>query len=110
MADGAFVSADIGKIAQFQSKSEKVIAEFNAIKAKFEEINSTMLKSWEGVGADAYKKETDHILEKIGSIKDILEAINTSVVMDIKDYYTELDNELDEFNRNPTTEEEAVDQ
>jgi len=62
------------------------------------------------VGADAYKYETDHILEKIGSIKDILDAINNSAVKDIKDNYMALDDELGEFNRNPTTEEGAADQ
>ena len=98
---GDYVSADIGKIAKFESQSQEAIAEYDAIKAKFDEINSTLLSKWEGGGADAYKKETDHILENIGGIRDILDGINNGVVKDIKDNYMKLDNDLAEFNRNP---------
>ena len=98
---GDFVSADIGKIAIFERKSQEAITEFDAIIAKFNEINSTLLSKWEGAGADAYKNETDHILENIGGIRDILDAINNGVVKDIKDNYNKLDADLAEFNRNP---------
>lgn len=101
MADGAFVSADIGKISKFMSDSEEVIKEFDAIKEKFASINSTLLNTWKGEGADAYKKETDHILDNIGGIRDILDGINNGAVKSIKDEYTKLDNELAEFNKNP---------
>lgn len=95
-----FISADIEKISQFEKKSQEAIAEFDNIKSKFEEINATLLRKWAGEGADSYKDETDHILEKIGSIKDILDGIN-GIVKDIKDNYLKLDQELGEFNRNP---------
>lgn len=101
MADSGFVSADIGKIAKFMSESEEVIKEFDAIKEKFNSINSTLLSQWKGEGAEAYKKETDHILENIGGIKDVLDSINNGAVKSIKDEYTKLDNELAEFNKNP---------
>ncbi len=101
MADGNFVSADIEKLAKFESKSQEVIKEFDAIKTKFEKINTTLLKKWEGEGADEYKTETDHILEKIGGVKDVLDGINNGVVKDVKDSYTKLDEDLDTFNRNP---------
>lgn len=101
MADEAFVSADIEKLVQFQKESEAVIKEFNSIKTEFESINSTLLKKWQGEGADAYKDETDHILEKIGGVEDVLKGINEGVIMDIKDNYMSLDEQLAEFNRNP---------
>ena len=110
MADDSFVSADIEKLAQFESKSQEVITEFDAIKTKFEEINTTLLGKWKGGGADAYKIETDHILENVGGIKDVLDAINNSVVKDIKDNYMMLDEELGEFNRNPQSAEEGAGQ
>ena len=100
-----FVSADISKISKFEKDSAEAITEFNNIKDKFHSINSTLLNKWKGEGADAYKKETDHILENIGGIKDILDGINNSAVKDIKDNYLELDNALAEFNRNPQSEE-----
>lgn len=109
MADAAFVSADIDKIAQFEKKSQEVITEFDAIKAKFNEINAKLLGKWKGEGADAYKSETDHILEKIGGIKDILDGINNGVVKDIKDNYLQLDEQLGEFNKNPQSSEGADD-
>lgn len=105
MAGGAFVSADIGKIAEFERKSQEVITEFDAIKTKFNGINATLLGKWKGEGADAFKKETDHILENIGGIKDILDGLNNGVVKDIKDNYIKLDTELGDFNRNPSSGE-----
>ncbi len=98
-----FVSADIDKLVQFEKDSADAVKEFNAIKKEFESINTTLLNNWQGVGAEAYKKETDHILEKIGSIEDVLKTINEGVIKDIKDNYLKLDEELGEFNKNPQT-------
>lgn len=106
MADGAFVSADIAKISKFMSDSEEAITEFDAIKEEFNSINSTLLNKWKGEGADAYKNETDHILENIGGVKDVLDSINNGAVKSIKDEYTNLDNQLAEFNRNPQSGED----
>lgn len=109
MVDVDFVSADIEKLVQFEKDSADAIKEFNAIKTEFNNINSTLLKSWSGEGADAYKIETDHILEKIGGIEDILTGINEGAVKDVKDTYIYLDEQLGEFNRNPqVTETEGV--
>lgn len=105
MTDAAFVSADIDKIAQFEEKSQEAITEFDAIKTKFNDINETLLGKWKGEGADAYKSETDHILEKIGGIKDILDGINNGVVKDIKENYLKLDEQLGEYNKNPQSAE-----
>lgn len=105
MADVAFVSADIEKLAQFERDSAEAIREFNAIKTEFDNINSALLGKWKGEGADAYKNETDHILEKIGGIEDILKGINEGAVKDIKDNYMKLDEELGAFNRNPQASE-----
>lgn len=103
-----FVSADISKISKFEKDSAETIAEFNSIIEKFDSINATLLRAWKGEGADAYKKETDHILENIGGIKDILDSINNGVVKDIKDIYTQLDNDLGEFNKNPQAAEDET--
>ena len=45
MADSAFVLADIDKLVQFEKKSEEAIKEFDAIKEKFNDINTTLLKT-----------------------------------------------------------------
>jgi len=99
MSDSAFVSADIEKLVQFEKDSAEVIAEFSRIKTDFERINSDLLNKWKGKGATAYKEETDHILENIGGIEDVLKRINESAYRDIKDGYLKLDNELDTYNR-----------
>ena len=83
-------------------KNEKTVDKYiKAIKKEFQRINKELLSGWKGVGADAYKYETDHILEKIGSVDDVLEMINNSAVKDIRDNYSKLDDDLAEFNKNP---------
>lgn len=106
MAEAGFVSVDIAKIAKFESDSAEAIAEFDSIKREFESINAVLLGKWKGKGADAYQKETGHILENIGGIKDVLDSINNSVVKDIRECYRQLDNDLGEFNRNPQSAED----
>ena len=102
-----FVSADLEIVANFMTKSQELITEFDNIKKEYERINEELLKDWEGHGADAYKKETDHILENIGGIKDVLDGINNGVLNDIKNQYDKLDEELGEFNQNPPTSDEG---
>ena len=106
MDKSGFVSADTGKIADFESKSIEVIKEFADIKKEFERINGELLSTWKGVGANAYKEETGHILEKIGSVEDVLDAINGSAVKDIRSTYSEFDEEMGEYNKNPGAEGE----
>ncbi|MDR0514424.1 MAG: hypothetical protein LBG81_04600 [Coriobacteriaceae bacterium] len=108
MSEDAFVSADIDKIVKFENDSTTAITEFNAIKTGFEDINTTLLSKWIGEGADSYKADTGHILEKIQDIQGILDEINNGVVKDIKEAYLSLDEALDEFNRNPQAEEGAT--
>ncbi|MBE6860606.1 MAG: hypothetical protein IKL31_10945 [Ruminococcus sp.] len=105
MSDASFVSADTNKIAEFEEKSPEVISEFDAIKQEFKRINSELLSTWEGAGANAYKYETDNILEKVGSVEDVLKAINESVVKDIRSTYSSFDEEMGTFNMNPYSEE-----
>lgn len=104
MAGSKFVSADTTAIAKFMTDSAEVIKEFDSIKTEFNTINETLLKKWKGDGADAYKYETDHILENIGGIKDVLDGINNSAVKSIRDEYSKLDEELGAFNQNPSSE------
>ena len=102
-SSGKFVSADTTKIANFEKQSAELITEFATIKNEFNRINKELLASWKGVGADAYSTEIAHILEKIGSVEDVLKAINESAVKDIRDSYSQVDDELGEFNRNPNS-------
>ena len=106
MGKSQFVSADTAKIAEFEKQSAEAIKEFADIKSEFQRINRDLLSSWKGAGANAYKYETDHILEKIGSVEDALNAINEGAVKNIHENYSSLDEELGEFNRNPSSDEE----
>ncbi len=98
---GAFIEADIGKLEAFVDQSDDVITEFGNIKTEFNNINSTLLSKWEGNGADEYKFETDHILENLQNIKDVLDGMNETL-NNIISSYNELDSELGEFNKNPS--------
>ena len=104
MAGGKFVSADITAIAKFIDESPDVIKKFDDIKKDFNTINGDLLEKWKGLGADAYKLETDHILENIGGIKDVLDGLNNSAIKSIRDEYSKLDEQLGEYNRNPPKE------
>ncbi len=106
MADGNNIRcADIEKLVQFEKDSQDAITEFNRIKDTFKTTNDTLLSNWKGAGADQYKTEVDHIFEKIGSVAEVLDAINNSVVKSVKDSYLQLDADLKAFNENPTTED-----
>lgn len=106
MADGNNIRcADIEKLVQFEADSQDAITEFDRIKNKFKEINDNLLAQWKGAGADQYKKEVDHILEKIKSVAEVLNAINNDALKSTKDVYLQLDADLAAFNENPTTED-----
>ncbi len=105
MSNSKFVSVDTAKIADFERQSEEVISEFAAIKEQFKKINGELLDAWDGSGAGAYKFETDHILEKIGGVESVLNSINESAVKDIRSIYSDLDEQLGAFNKNPYSEE-----
>ena len=93
-----FISADTTKIAEFETQSTEAVKEFNSIKEEFRRINGDLLTLYRGVGADAYKDETDNILDKIQSIADTLNAISESMKC-IRSTYSDLDEQLAEYNR-----------
>jgi uncharacterized protein YukE len=99
---GAFIEADIGKLESFKSQSLESISEFAKIKEDFGTLNTNLLAKWKGVGADAYKYETDHIMENLGGVEEVLNGINDGVLSDIIDNYNKLDDELSAFNINPS--------
>lgn len=102
-----FIKADIGKLESFIMESEEAIQEFSAIRDEFDRINRVLLAEWQGSGKQAYKETADHITEKIGGIKDILDTINDVVVKDLVAQYKALDSELAEYNRTAGEPEEG---
>lgn len=101
---GAFIEADIGKLEGVITKGQEIITEFNKIKSDFETINSTLLSNWKGYGADAYKYETDYIMENLVNVEEVINSINDSAINDIIDNYNKLDEELGDFNIDPSQE------
>ncbi|WP_294486526.1 hypothetical protein [uncultured Ruminococcus sp.] len=97
--DAVFIKVDTAKLGEFIDKSDKMVEDFEKLKERFKSINETILKSWEGEGADEYKYETDHILEKIGDLKAVLDQINNSTVKDIRQQFCDADAKLAESNR-----------
>ncbi len=101
-----FEVADIEKLEVFYDKSKEAITEFASIRQKFEDINKELLKNWQGLGSAAYKNESDHILENVGGIKDVLDTINEEIVKDIIETYKKVDKQLAENNRKAGEPEE----
>ena len=94
MADGNHIRcADIEKLVQFEKDSQVAKTDFDNIIKEFKRINEALLGKWQGAGANQYRKEVEHILEKIGSVGEVLDA------------YLQLDADLAAFNENPTSEE-----
>ncbi len=104
--DSVFKSVDITKIAAFINKAPGLVDEFEKIKEDFNNVNSELLAIWVGEGADEYKQETDHILEKIGDLKTTIEAINSTTLADIRKQFSDADNELGKFNRQQASDGE----
>ena len=97
MADGNHIRcADIEKLVQFEKDSQVAKTDFD---------NEALLGKWQGAGANQYRKEVEHILEKIGSVGEVLDAINEGAVKSARDAYLQLDADLAAFNENPTSEE-----
>lgn len=103
-----FIKADIGKLEGFLTSSEEAIKEFAAIRTEFERINSTLLANWDGVGRASYKSVSDHILEKVGGIQEVLNTINDTIVRDLVDQYNAIDRDLGESNRKAGEPEEGA--
>lgn len=106
MADGNHIRcADIEKLVQFEKDSQTAKTDFDNIIKRFKKINETLLGKWQGAGANQYRKEVEHILEKIGSVGEVLDAINEGAIKSARDAYLQLDDDLAAFNENPTSEE-----
>lgn len=108
MAD--FIKADIGKLESFITESGEAIKEFAAIRTEFERINNTLLANWDGVGKASYKSVSEHILEKVGGIQEVLKTINDTIVNDLVEQYHSVDKELGESNRKAGEKEEGSSQ
>ena len=104
--DAVFKKVDTTKIGEFIDKSPALVEEFENIKKDFNSINETLLGQWKGEGAKEYKQETDHILEKIGDLKAVIDEINNSTIKDIRKQFSDVDNDLGTFNREQAKDEE----
>lgn len=93
-----FVSVDIEKAIEYKLKCEEYVEEFEKIRTEFENINRTLCASWKGYGGDAYKKDADNILEKIGDFKICMQMMNTGLDEVIK-HYMDMDVALEEMNK-----------
>ena len=101
-----FIKADVGKLESFITESENAITEFAAIKDEFDSINKDLMKNWKGEGKKSYKKVADHITEKIGSIKEVLDTINDTLVKDLVAQYQQIDADLSDYNKTAGDAEE----
>lgn len=101
----AFIKADIGAVSTFETDSSSAKEEFKSIQNDFKNVNSTLLAKWVGQGANAYKDETDDILERCGEIAGTLDAIIEATAK-IKQQYLDTDEALKQENLKAGKQEE----
>ena len=109
--DNVFKVVDIVALASFIKKSGELADKFEELKKEFNRINGELVgkgddSPWKGEGADEYKYETDHILEKIGDLKSTIEALNRDTLANIKQSFSDKDDEIGEQNRKLANDEE----
>lgn len=105
--DRKFHSVDLVKVGTFIDRSPGIIREFEEIKTEFNRINQTLLDKWDGEGSDAYQTESESILQKIGDLGDVLETLTTGAVSDLRQSYSDFDEEMKTFNEDPAAYCEA---
>ncbi len=104
----SFERGDVAKLQTFIAYKEEAKKVFADIRRRFYEINEILLGNWEGTGADAYRYVSDHIMEKVGSISDTLDIIVEEMLVDLTRSYEEMDNALDEYNRQSAELDDAT--
>ena len=104
--DAVFKVVDTTEISKLQTKAQQLVQDFEDLKTTFNTINETLLKSWQGEGADEYKYETDHILEKIGDMNSAVDALNTDGISNVRQSISDMDAELGEQIRKMANDEE----
>ncbi|WP_295153718.1 hypothetical protein [uncultured Ruminococcus sp.] len=104
--DSVFIKVDTAKITAFLTKAPTLVEEFENIKKDFEKINSDILGEWQGEGADEYKYETDHILEKIGDLAATIKEITEGTLTSVRDEFVKQDTEIGNYNRKMANDEE----
>ena len=101
-----FNRGDLGKYQDFITKKETIKKEFAAIKREFSKINTELLKNWKGSGAASYRSYSSHVMDNIGGISDVLDTISDNLLVDVLNYYNELDDALHDMNTGALEQEE----
>ncbi|EXM40000.1 hypothetical protein RASY3_10050 [Ruminococcus albus SY3] len=104
--DAVFKVVDTTEISKLQTKAQQLVQDFEDLKTEFNRINGALLDTWEGEGADEYKYETDHILEKIGDMNSAVDALNTDGISNVRQSISDMDAELGEQIRKMANDEE----
>ncbi|MDR1640966.1 MAG: hypothetical protein LBT59_14825 [Clostridiales bacterium] len=93
------MTLDTREFDKFIEIKPKLISKYEALSEKYDEIISTLLNSWKGEGAEAFKEDARKVKSNIVGIQDILQTMCNTLV-DSRDIFGECDTSLGEANRN----------
>lgn len=100
MEDNGYVCLDTRAFDQVLAKKDDLIKSYESINREYDRIVKTLLKNWQGRGADAFKKDAQTVKTNITGIYDILK-IMCDTLTDCRAVFAECDKGLGEYNRNP---------
>lgn len=91
------VLIDTALIDKAVSRKEHILSEYNAINDEYDRIIRDLLKSWQGKGADAFRRDAEKVKSNISGIYDILK-IMCDTLEDCKEIIAEADTSLGNYN------------
>lgn len=83
----------------FLNSSAKWIQQYENINTQFKAATDTLLQSWEGYGAEAFREDAKQVMSNLKGIQDILETM-CSTLSDCKAIFDECDRALKASNEN----------
>ncbi len=82
------------------AKKDSLIRTYDELNQEYDRIVSTLLRNWQGRGANAFAQDARTVKTNITGIYDILKLM-CDTLTDCRDIYAECDTGLGEYNRKP---------
>lgn len=95
-----YVVLDTKAFDAFIEQKESILQRYNDINATYDNIVETLLESWIGRGANAFRSDAKKVKDNISGIYDVLK-IMCDTLTDCRQVFDECDHALGDFNRNP---------
>jgi len=100
MDNDSFVYLDTSAIDKAIDMKDDILNGYRKIGEEYNRIVDTLLKNWNGKGAEAFDRGAKSVRDNINGIDDVLKTMIDTLI-DMKEVYAEIDGKLGEYNRNP---------